>query len=41
MPRPDLVPDCSACTALCCVATSFERSEDFAFDKPVGWPAGT
>lgn len=36
MRRPDLVPDCSACAALCCVATSFERSEDFAFDKPAG-----
>jgi hypothetical protein len=36
MPRPDLIPDCSACAALCCVATSFEHSEDFAFDKPAG-----
>jgi hypothetical protein len=36
MPRPDLIPDCSACAALCCVATSFERSEDFSFDKPTG-----
>lgn len=38
MRRPDLVPDCSACAALCCVATSFEHSEDFAFDKPAGVP---
>ncbi|QSQ19424.1 hypothetical protein JY651_29365 [Pyxidicoccus parkwayensis] len=36
MRRHDLVPDCGACAALCCVATSFERSEDFAFDKPAG-----
>lgn len=36
MRRPDLVPDCGSCAALCCVATSFERSDDFAFDKPAG-----
>ena len=36
MRRPDLVPDCGSCAALCCVATSFEASEDFAFDKPAG-----
>lgn len=36
MRRPDLVPDCGSCAALCCVATSFEASDDFAFDKPAG-----
>jgi hypothetical protein len=34
MRRHDLVADCGSCAALCCVATSFERSEDFAYDKP-------
>lgn len=34
MRRPDLLPDCGSCAALCCVATSFERSSDFAYDKP-------
>jgi hypothetical protein len=36
MRRPDLVPDCGSCDALCCVATSFEASEDFAVDKSAG-----
>jgi hypothetical protein len=36
MPRPDLVPDCASCAALCCVATTFDASEDFAFAKPAG-----
>jgi hypothetical protein len=36
MRRPDLVPDCGRCAALCCIATSFDASEDFAFDKPAG-----
>jgi hypothetical protein len=36
MVRPDLIPACGECAALCCVATSFEASEDFAFDKPAG-----
>ena len=36
MRRPDLVPDCGSCAALCCVATSFEAYEDFAFDKAAG-----
>jgi hypothetical protein len=36
MRRPDLVPDCGSCAALCCVAISFEASEHFAFDKPAG-----
>jgi hypothetical protein len=38
MRRLDLVPDCASCVALCCVATSFEASDDFAFDKPAGVP---
>lgn len=36
MRRPDLVPDCESCAALCCVAPSFEASADFAFDKAAG-----
>jgi len=32
----DLVADCAQCAAVCCVATSFDASEDFAFDKPAG-----
>lgn len=36
MRRPDLVPDCGSCAGVCCVAPSFEASEDFAFDKPAG-----
>jgi hypothetical protein len=36
MRRPDLAPDCGSCAALCCVATSFDASEDFAFAKPAG-----
>lgn len=38
MRRADLVPDCRSCAALCCVATSFEASADFAFDKAAGVP---
>jgi hypothetical protein len=36
MRRPDLVADCASCAAVCCVATSFDASEDFAFDKAAG-----
>jgi len=36
MRRLDLVHDCARCASLCCVATSFEASDDFAFDKPAG-----
>lgn len=36
MRRPDLVPDCGSCDALCCIATSFEASEDFAITKVAG-----
>lgn len=32
----DLIADCAQCAAVCCVATSFDASEDFAFDKPAG-----
>ena len=35
---PELRADCSRCFALCCVATSFARSADFAFDKAAGEP---
>ena len=35
---PSLTPDCRACTGLCCVATSFRRSRQFAVDKPYGRP---
>jgi hypothetical protein len=38
MRRPDLVPDCGSCDALCCVATSFDACEDFAITKPAGTP---
>jgi hypothetical protein len=36
MRRPDLHSDCASCAALCCVATCFEASAHFAFDKPAG-----
>lgn len=36
MRRQDLVPDCTSCAALCCVAPSFEASADFAIDKLAG-----
>lgn len=38
MREPDLQPDCARCAALCCVAFAFDRSEDFALDKPAGSP---
>ncbi len=38
MPLPSLAPDCQACSGLCCVATAFARSADFAIDKPYGRP---
>jgi hypothetical protein len=38
MRRLDLVHDCARCAALCCVATSFQASDDFAFDKDAGVP---
>ena len=36
MRRSDLVPDCASCAALCCVATSFDVSPAFSFDKAAG-----
>jgi len=30
--------DCAQCAALCCVALAFDRSSQFAFDKPAGEP---
>lgn len=33
MRRLDLVPACGDCAAICCVATSFDASEDFAITK--------
>ena len=38
MRRADLVPDCGSCDALCCVATSFDASDDFAISKAAGVP---
>ena len=38
MRRADLVAECSRCSALCCVATSFDESEAFAFAKAAGTP---
>lgn len=32
----DLVSDCARCAAVCCIATSFDASEDFALAKPAG-----
>ena len=34
----ELVADCSRCVGLCCVLLPFQRSADFAFDKPAGEP---
>ncbi len=36
--RSALRADCGSCAALCCVATAFQRSSQFAFDKPAGVP---
>ena len=36
MRRFDLVPDCGRCAGVCCVAPSFEASDDFALDKAAG-----
>lgn len=33
-----LAADCSRCVALCCVVPAFQRSADFAIDKPAGVP---
>lgn len=34
--RSTLRADCARCAALCCVAPTFSRSTEFAFDKPAG-----
>ena len=36
MDPADLRPDCSRCAALCCVAPAFDKSDEFAIDKPAG-----
>lgn len=36
--RARLRADCGRCFALCCVATAFAASADFAIDKPAGQP---
>jgi hypothetical protein len=36
--RGDLRADCLRCAGLCCVATGFAASADFALDKPAGRP---
>jgi uncharacterized protein YjbI with pentapeptide repeats len=36
--RASLRADCARCFGLCCVATGFARSSDFAIDKPAGRP---
>ena len=38
MTTASLHADCAHCAALCCVTPSFDRSEDFAIDKPSGVP---
>ncbi len=36
--EPTLSADCGQCAALCCAHHAFDRSEDFAIDKPAGVP---
>jgi hypothetical protein len=38
MTRDELRADCARCAALCCVATTFDRSPDFACSKAAGVP---
>ena len=38
MHRSDLHSDCGDCAAVCCIATSFEASPDFANTKSAGEP---
>ena len=38
IPLRELRSDCSRCAGLCCVAHAFQRSSDFAYDKPAGTP---
>ena len=37
-PVARLRADCTRCSALCCVASAFAKSADFAIDKPAGQP---
>ena len=37
-PRPSLRADCARCFALCCVVPAFNRSAEFALDKPAHQP---
>ena len=32
----DYRPNCASCASLCCMALSFDKSEDFGFDKAAG-----
>jgi hypothetical protein len=36
--EPSLRADCGQCAALCCAYHAFDRSEQFAIDKPAGVP---
>lgn len=36
MSEVSLVADCAQCVGLCCVAPAFDRSAEFAIDKPAG-----
>ena len=38
IPLRELRSDCARCAGLCCVAHTFQRSSDFAYDKPAGTP---
>jgi hypothetical protein len=38
MNADDLRADCARCAALCCVAPAFDRSAEFAYDKPADTP---
>jgi hypothetical protein len=38
MSEPVLTADCGQCAALCCAYHAFDRSEQFAIDKPAGVP---
>jgi len=35
---PSFTSDCANCVALCCVSFAFDKSEDFAIDKPACTP---
>lgn len=38
MTDPVLTADCALCADLCCVALAFDKSDQFAIDKPSGVP---